>query len=103
MEETKQTGFHNSFSNHTRNFVEYSGYWLPNAMTNYGAIEEYWACREKAAIMDLSPLRKYEITGPDAKKLMQNYIKEAKVILEKYGSKARPLITLCESLPNRRS
>ena len=39
----------------------------------------------------------------EAKKLMQNYIKEAKVILEKYGSKARPLITLCESLPNRRS
>ena len=32
---------------------------------------EYWACREKAAIMDLSPLRKYEVTGPDAEELMQ--------------------------------
>ena len=56
MEQTKQTGFHSSFSNHTRNFVEYSGYWLPNNMTNHGVISEYWACREKAAIMDLSPL-----------------------------------------------
>jgi len=74
MEETKQTGFHNSFSKHTRNFVEYNGYWLPNTMTNYGAIAEYWACREKAAIMDLSPLRKYEVTGPDAKTLMQKCV-----------------------------
>ena len=39
----------------------------------------------------------------EAKKLMQNYIKEAKIILEKYGSKAQPLIKLCESLINRRS
>ena len=74
MEQTKQTGFHSSFSNYTRNFTEYSGYWLPNNMTNYGVISEYWACREKAAIMDLSPLRKYEVTGPDAKELMQNCV-----------------------------
>ena len=74
MEQTKQTGFHSSFSNHTRNFVEYSGYWLPNNMTNHGVISEYWACREKAAIMDLSPLRKYEVTGPGAKDLMQNCV-----------------------------
>jgi len=44
---------------------------LANKMTNQGAIAEYWACRERAAIMDLSPLRKYEITGPDAEELMQ--------------------------------
>ena len=74
MEQTKQTGFHSSFSNHTRNFVEYSGYWLPNNMTNHGVISEYWACREKAAIMDLSPLRKYEVTGPGAKDLMQKCV-----------------------------
>ena len=71
MEETKQTGFHNSFAKHTRNFIEYNGYWLANDMTNFGSITEYWACREKAAIMDLSPLRKYEVTGPDAKELLQ--------------------------------
>ncbi len=71
MEETKETGFHASFAKHTRDFTEYNGYWLANTMTGEGAISEYWACREKAAIMDLSPLRKYEVTGPDAEELMQ--------------------------------
>jgi len=71
MEDTKETGFHHAFSTHTRDFSEYNGYWLPNQMTNHGFISEYWACREKAAIMDLSPLRKYEITGPDAEALLQ--------------------------------
>lgn len=71
VEDTKQTAFHEGFARHTREFVEYNGYWLPNTMTNHGAIAEYWACREKAAIMDLSPLRKYEVTGPDAEELMQ--------------------------------
>ena len=40
-------------------------------MTNYGAISEYWSCRDGLAVMDLSPLRKYEVTGPDAEELMQ--------------------------------
>ena len=71
VEHTKQTPFYDCFARHTRDFVEYNGYWLPNTMTNHGAIAEYWACREKAVIMDLTPLRKYEITGPDAEKLMQ--------------------------------
>ncbi|MEM7242460.1 MAG: DUF1989 domain-containing protein [Pseudomonadota bacterium] len=71
LEETKKTGFHDCFARHTRDFVEYAGYWLPNTFTNHGAIAEYWACREKAVIMDLSPLRKYEVTGPDAEELLQ--------------------------------
>ncbi len=71
LEQTKQTGFHDCFARHTREFVEYAGYWLPNQMTNHGAIAEYWAAREKAVIMDLSPLRKYEVTGPDAEELLQ--------------------------------
>ena len=71
VENTKQTAFHECFARHTRDFSEYNGYWLANKMTNHGAIAEYWACRERAAIMDLSPLRKYEITGPDAEELMQ--------------------------------
>jgi len=71
MEETRKTGFHDCFARHTRDFVEYNGFWLPNQMTNHGAIAEYWAAREKAVVMDLSPLRKYEVTGPDAEALMQ--------------------------------
>ncbi len=69
--ETKKTGFYDSFAKHTRDFVEYSGYWLANTMSNHGAISEYWGCREKVIVTDLSPLRKYEITGPDAEQLVQ--------------------------------
>lgn len=71
LEHTKETGFHACFARHTRDFAEYNGYWLANEMHGHGAIAEYWACREKAAVMDLSPLRKYEVTGPDAEDLMQ--------------------------------
>ncbi len=68
---TKDTAFRPAFERHTRNFTEYRGYWLPTHFNNEGAIAEYWACRERAAIMDLSPLRKFEVTGPDAETLMQ--------------------------------
>ncbi len=71
---TKETGFHARTSQHTRNFTEYAGYWLANSYTNYGAIDEYWACREKAALIDLSALRKYEVLGPDAEKLLQTCV-----------------------------
>ena len=68
---TKQTGFHDSFAKHTRNFIEYNGYWLASHFSKTGPIEEYHACREKCVVLDLSPLRKFEITGPDAEALCQ--------------------------------
>lgn len=71
VEPTKKTGFHNCFARHTRDFVEYNGYWLANQFPTHGTLGEYWAAREKAVVMDLSPLRKYEVTGPDAEELMQ--------------------------------
>ena len=71
VEMTKQTAFHSSFSAMTRDFGEYNGYWLANKFNNSGPLDEYWACRQKVAVMDLSPLRKFEITGPDAEALMQ--------------------------------
>ena len=71
---TKETGFHPKTLEHTRNFTEYAGYWLANSYTKHGAISEYWACREGAAVIDLSPLRKYEVLGPDAELLMQTCV-----------------------------
>jgi aminomethyltransferase len=68
---TKQTGFHDCFAKHTRNFIEYNGYWLANNFAESGPIEEYLSCRQKAIVMDLSPLRKFEITGPDSEALCQ--------------------------------
>lgn len=69
---TKETGFHERTSALTRSFSEYRGYWVPQRFTKAGPIEEYWACREKVVIMDLSPLRKLEIVGPDAESFLQS-------------------------------
>ena len=69
---TKNTGFYERTSKLTRNFVDARGYWLPNDYTKHGIINEYTACREKAVLIDLSSLRKFEILGPDSEELM-NY------------------------------
>jgi len=68
---TKETGFQPRTSALTGRVTEFNGYWLPTSYDNLGAVAEYWACREKAAVMDLSPLRKFEILGPDAEALLQ--------------------------------
>ena len=68
---TKETGFHARTSALTRDLVEYRGYWLPNSFAKAGPIEEYWACRERCAVLDLSALRKFEVLGPDAETLLQ--------------------------------
>ena len=68
---TKETAFHPRTSKLTESFVDYRGYWLPQCYNTEGAINQYWACREKAVIMDLSPLRKWEVLGPDAEALIQ--------------------------------
>ncbi len=68
---TRETPFHSRTSALTRNFAEYRGYWLPTKFNNHGAVDEYFACREGAVVTDLSPLRKFEVLGPDAETLMQ--------------------------------
>ena len=68
---TRETAFHPRLSALTRNHAEYRGYWLPTSFNDGGPIEEYWACRERCVVLDLSPLRKFEVTGPDAEALLQ--------------------------------
>jgi aminomethyltransferase len=68
---TRETAFHPRISSLTKRLTEYRGYWLPTSFAGHGAVEEYWACRERAVVMDLSPLRKFEVTGPDAEALLQ--------------------------------
>ncbi len=68
---TRESGFHPRASALTRAFVDYRGFWLADSYSAEGPIAEYWACRERAAIMDLSALRKFEVIGPDAEALMQ--------------------------------
>ncbi len=71
---TQETAFHPRTGALTKSFLEYRGYWLPHCFNNEGGIAEYWACREKVVVMDLSPLRKWEVLGPDAETLIQKTI-----------------------------
>jgi aminomethyltransferase len=68
---TKHTAFHTSITKLTSQLVEYRGYWVANEYQGWGAKAEYLACRERVAMIDLSPLRKFEITGPDAEAFLQ--------------------------------
>lgn len=71
---TRESGFHPRTSALTRAFGDYRGFWVPHHFANAGAIEEYWACRERAVIMDLSPLRKMEVLGPDSEQFLQGIV-----------------------------
>lgn len=68
---TKTTGFHNPISELTKKLIEYRGYWVASEYEGWGAKAEYLACRERVAMIDLSPLRKFEITGPDSEAFLQ--------------------------------
>ncbi len=68
---TKTTGFHRPISALTKQLIEYRGYWVASAYEGWGAKAEYLACRERVAMIDLSPLRKFEVTGPDAEAFLQ--------------------------------
>jgi aminomethyltransferase len=68
---TQETGFHPRTSALTRSFTAYRGFWLPQSFAAHGPVDEYYACRERAAVIDLSALRKFEVLGPDAEALLQ--------------------------------
>ncbi len=71
---TRNSGFTARTSALTRSLVDYKGFWTPVSFAANGPIDEYWACREKVACIDLSALRKFEITGPDAEALLQRAV-----------------------------
>ncbi|WP_371414946.1 DUF1989 domain-containing protein [Hydrogenovibrio sp. JE_KL2] len=68
---TKQSGFYNRISALTKHLIEYRGYWVASEYAGWGVNTEYLACREKVAMIDLTPLRKFEVVGPDAEIFMQ--------------------------------
>jgi aminomethyltransferase len=68
---TQDSGFTPSIRELTDYLVEYNGFWVPNSFANQGDHAEYWALRERAALMDLSALRKFDVTGVDALALLQ--------------------------------
>lgn len=68
---TQDSGFTPSIRQLTGYLVEYNGFWVPNSFFNQGDQAEYWALRQRAALMDLSALRKFAVSGPDALALLQ--------------------------------
>jgi aminomethyltransferase len=68
---TRRSAFHARTAALSGSHQDYKGFWSPASYSNSGPIEEYWACRERAVVIDLSALRKFEVMGPDAERLMQ--------------------------------
>ena len=68
---TQETAFHSRTSQLASEFSEYRGYWVADQYQGFGDIAEYVACRERVAMIDLSPLRKFDVLGPDAEALLQ--------------------------------
>jgi aminomethyltransferase len=61
---SKETAFHPRLAATTDQWMDLFGYWAPTVVTD--TLEEYRACREAAALMDFSMLRKIDIDGPGA-------------------------------------
>ena len=55
------------------NYREWSGYYTVSAYESHHE-HEYNAIRNAAALIDVSPLFKYMVTGPDAAKLVDRLI-----------------------------
>ena len=68
---TQESAFTPDIRQLTDDLSEYSGFWVPNSFSHQGDQAEYWALRQQAALMDLSSLRKFEVTGKDAFSLLQ--------------------------------
>ncbi len=68
---TEHSAFHKRTSALTRNFGVSRDVWLPRSYEGTRAVEEYTACREAVVIQDMSSLRKFDVLGPDAEKLLQ--------------------------------
>jgi aminomethyltransferase len=66
----RQTAFHSRTAAQGATFAEYADYDFPS---QYAAdiLDEYWACRRRAVIIDLTPLRKVEVSGAGAAAVLQ--------------------------------
>ncbi|NQZ74227.1 MAG: DUF1989 domain-containing protein, partial [Dinoroseobacter sp.] len=71
MSISQESAFHPATSKLTAQFAPARDLWAPVAFPSVGTIGEYWACRERATLQDMSSLRKYDIAGPDAERLLQ--------------------------------
>ena len=69
---TEHSAFHERTSALTRQYTIARDTWLPQSFEATHSIEEYNACRNAVTLQDMSSLRKFDILGPDAEKLLQH-------------------------------
>ena len=68
---TAHSALHPRTSALTSSYQPARDLWTPTHFDATGAIAEYWACRQGAALQDVSSLRKFDVMGPDAEELLQ--------------------------------
>ena len=71
---SQESAFHPRTSELTQDFAAARNLWVPATYPSSGTLGEYWACRERVALQDMSSLRKYDIVGPDAERLLQQVL-----------------------------
>ena len=68
---SQESAFHDRIAPLTQNFAPARDLWTPVSFPSFGTLGEYWACREKVTLQDMSGLRKFDIIGPDSERLLQ--------------------------------
>jgi aminomethyltransferase len=71
MSMSQESAFHPATSKLTTHFATARDVWAPVSFPSVGTVGEYWACRNQVTLQDMSSLRKYDIIGPDAERLLQ--------------------------------
>ena len=69
---SKETAFYPRMRELTDDWMDLFGYWAPSVVTD--TLEEYRACREAAALMDFTMLRKVDIDGPGAQEFVNGVV-----------------------------
>jgi aminomethyltransferase len=69
---SKETAFYGKLAAMTDQWMDLFGYWAPTVVSD--TLEEYRACREAAALMDFSMLRKVSLDGPGALELVNGIV-----------------------------
>ncbi len=71
MQISQNSAFHERLAPLTDQFAPARDLWAPICFPSHGTQGEYWACRQAATLQDMSGLRKFDVIGPDAEKLLQ--------------------------------
>ncbi len=71
MQISQNSAFHARLEPLTNHFAPARDLWAPVSFPSHGTTGEYWACRNAATLQDMSGLRKFDIIGPDAERLLQ--------------------------------